>query len=47
MITERSQVNNHEDRNRFLRPFTRRNLLGAGSTVAAALLTATVMEERF
>jgi len=42
MITERGQRNNDEDRNRFLRPFTRRSLLGAGSSAAAALLTATV-----
>ena len=42
MITESTQRNNDEDRNRFLRPFTRRSLLGAGSSAAAALLTATV-----
>src|SRR5579863_9941588 len=42
MITESTRRNNDQDRNRFLRPFTRRNLLGTGSSVAAALLTATV-----
>ena len=42
MITQRVQLNNNEDRNHFLRPLTRRNLLGAGSSVAAALLAATV-----
>jgi hypothetical protein len=42
MITERGQRNNDEDRNRFLRLFTRRSLLGAGSSAAAALLTATI-----
>src|SRR5579862_8168652 len=42
MITEKGQHNNDEDRNRFLRPFTRRSLLGAGSSAAAALLTASV-----
>ena len=42
MITERGQRNNDEDRNRFFRPFTRRSLLGAGSSAAAALLTTAV-----
>ena len=40
MITERTQRNSDEERNRFVRPFTRRNLLGGGSSAAAALLAA-------
>jgi len=39
MITERL---NREDGNHFLRPLTRRNLLGAGYTAAGTLLTATL-----
>ena len=44
MITERDQLHNHEDRNRFFRSLSRRNILGVGSTVAATLLTATATD---
>jgi oxalate decarboxylase len=40
-MTTETQLNNHEDRNRFLRPLTRKSLFSAGSAAAAALLTAT------
>jgi hypothetical protein len=40
MITEITQLNRDDEGNRFLQPLSRRKLLGVGSTVAAALLTA-------
>ena len=40
MITETTQFNRDDEGNRFLRPLSRRKLLGVGSSVAAALLTA-------
>jgi oxalate decarboxylase len=40
MINDKAQLNNVGERNYFLRPLSRRSILGAGSTVAAAALTA-------
>jgi oxalate decarboxylase len=39
MFTEMTPFNRDDQENRFLRPLSRRKLLGVGSTVAAALLT--------
>jgi len=44
MVTERAELNEHEEKNDFLGPLTRRRLLGVSSMVAAALLTATTTE---
>ena len=40
MITEIAQLNKEDKKNRFLRPLTRRSLLGVGPAIAGALLTA-------
>lgn len=44
MIIEKAQLNGTDESNRQLRPLSRRNMLGVGSTVAAALLAATTAD---